>query len=53
MQIPKPGPATGGYLVAPAAWRDEPELLSEWIGLALAQVSALPPKQSKARNKGS
>ncbi|WES66009.1 TfoX/Sxy family protein [Microbacter sp. GSS18] len=42
-----------GYLATPAAWRDEPELLTEWIGLALAQVSALPPKQPKARKKGS
>lgn len=39
----------GGYIAFPASWADEPERMTEWIGLALEQVSALPPKAPKAR----
>lgn len=50
------GPAErpmGGYTALPAAWRDAPEHLTEWIGIALAQVGQLPPKQPKSRTKAS
>lgn len=38
----------GGYIAFPPGWSEEPERMSEWIGLALEQVSALPSKAPKA-----
>ena len=46
------GPAErpmGGYVALPDAWRDEPDRLSEWIGVALEEVAAMPPKVKKPR----
>ncbi len=47
------GPAErpmGGYVALPDAWRDEPDRLSEWIGVALEEVAAMPPKVKKPRS---
>jgi TfoX/Sxy family transcriptional regulator of competence genes len=44
------GPAErpmGGYLSLPPAWRADPGLAADWVGRALTQVSALPPKKAK------
>ncbi|WP_285115262.1 TfoX/Sxy family protein [Leifsonia sp. fls2-241-R2A-40a] len=46
------GPAErpmGGYVSLPEAWRDDPDRLREWIGVALEQVGRMPPKQKKPR----
>lgn len=46
------GPAErpmGAYLALPAAWRDQPERVSEWVAKAHSQVSALPPKAPKQK----
>jgi TfoX/Sxy family transcriptional regulator of competence genes len=53
--IPGTGPfgpaehAMGGYTALPRDWRQTPERASEWIAVALADVSALPAKQPKPR----
>lgn len=39
----------GGYVSLPAAWKDDPDRLREWIAVALDQVSRLPPKQPRRR----
>ncbi|MFE4949420.1 TfoX/Sxy family protein [Leifsonia sp. NPDC056665] len=46
------GPAErpmGGYVSLPDAWRDDPDRLREWIGVALEQVGRMPPKEKKPR----
>lgn len=46
------GPAErpmGGYLTLPAAWRADPERITEWVSTALEQVGQLPANQPKAR----
>src|SRR6478735_2244147 len=37
----------GGYVALPDAWRDDPDRLREWIGIALEQVGRMPPKERK------
>jgi TfoX/Sxy family transcriptional regulator of competence genes len=37
------------FVVVPAAWSEQPELISEWALVALAQVSALPPKKTQPK----
>ena len=34
----------GGYVAMPEEWKSEPDRLREWIGVALDQVRAMPPK---------
>lgn len=36
-------------VTVPAAWRQQPELISEWALVALAQVSELPPKKTQPK----
>jgi TfoX/Sxy family transcriptional regulator of competence genes len=46
------GPAErpmGGYVSLPEEWKDDPDRLREWIGVALEQVGRMPPKQKKPR----
>ena len=44
------GPAErpmGGYVALPEAWKSDPDLLRNWIGVALEQVRLMPPKTPK------
>jgi TfoX/Sxy family transcriptional regulator of competence genes len=34
----------GGYVAMPEEWKSEPDRLREWVGVALDQVRAMPPK---------
>jgi TfoX/Sxy family transcriptional regulator of competence genes len=46
------GPAErpmGGYVSLPEDWKDDPDRLREWIGVALEQVGRMPPKEKKPR----
>jgi len=46
------GPAErpmGGYVSLPEEWKDDPDRLREWIGVALEQVGRMPPKEKKPR----
>jgi TfoX/Sxy family transcriptional regulator of competence genes len=46
------GPAErpmGGYTSIPTAWREEPDLIGEWVEKALEYVSTFPPKVPKPR----
>ncbi|WP_348789171.1 TfoX/Sxy family protein [Leifsonia sp. NPDC080035] len=46
------GPAErpmGGYVSLPEAWKDDPDRLREWIGVALEQVGRMPAKEKKTR----
>jgi TfoX/Sxy family transcriptional regulator of competence genes len=46
------GPAEhsmSGYLSLPRAWRDTPELASDWVERAFAHVKSMPPKVKKAK----
>jgi TfoX/Sxy family transcriptional regulator of competence genes len=48
------GPAErpmGGYVALPEAWKSDPDRLREWIGVALEQVRAMPPKKPRAGAK--
>ena len=42
----------GGYLSLPPAWRDSPDVAADWVGRALAIVSAMPPKKAKPEKSG-
>lgn len=37
------------YVTVPAAWAQEPELISEWALIALGQVRELPPKKTQPK----
>lgn len=37
------------YVSLPEAWKDDPDRLREWIGVALEQVARMPPKVKKPR----
>lgn len=43
------GRPMGGYVIVPRAWREQPELLREWIECALTGVAELPPKVPKPK----
>lgn len=46
------GPAErpmGGYVSLPEEWKDDPDRLREWVGVALEQVGRMPPKEKKPR----
>jgi TfoX/Sxy family transcriptional regulator of competence genes len=48
------GPAErpmGGYLSLPAAWRDDPDKSTDWVGRALTHVAAMPAKKAKPKAK--
>ena len=38
-----------GWAALPAAWRDEPARAAPWVGRALEQAAAMPPKAAKSR----
>jgi TfoX/Sxy family transcriptional regulator of competence genes len=38
-----------GYVGLPADWAEQPDLVARWIGIALAQVRALPPKSARPK----
>lgn len=40
-----PGKTMGEYVVVPAEWRTDPELVHEWADRALAYVTSLAPKK--------
>ncbi|MBI4261681.1 MAG: TfoX/Sxy family protein [Actinobacteria bacterium] len=44
---PMPGRPMREYLLLPAAWRDEPERIEEWVARSLAWARGLPPKARK------
>lgn len=41
----------GGYVALPRTWRSDPDRLSAWVAVALAQVGQLPAKQPTSRKK--
>jgi TfoX/Sxy family transcriptional regulator of competence genes len=46
---PMPGRAMTGYVVVPAAWREQPEILTGWIDRSLAWAERLSPKEPKPK----
>ena len=48
---PMPGRPMTGYVLVPAAWRDRPEVLGEWIDRSLAWAERLPPKEPKPKTR--
>lgn len=43
------GRTMGGYVRLPQAWLATPELAEPWVGRALSEVGALPPKAPKSK----
>jgi TfoX/Sxy family transcriptional regulator of competence genes len=43
----------GGYVALPADWPEHRDLAATWIGQALVDVRALPPKKPKERKRRS
>jgi TfoX/Sxy family transcriptional regulator of competence genes len=39
------------YVMVPASWRDEPDLLRDWAARSLDHAEELPPKQPKKKKE--
>ncbi|MBX2799737.1 MAG: TfoX/Sxy family protein [Myxococcales bacterium] len=37
------------YAVLPAAWRDDPAQIDEWVSAAIHHTATLPPKKKRSR----
>lgn len=48
---PMPGRSMREYVVLPATVVDDAALLKEWVGQALAHVTAMPPKPAKGQKR--
>lgn len=49
---PMPGRPMRDYVMLPAAWRDDPDRLRDWVARSLDHAEELPPKEPKPGRKG-